>query len=116
MSHIGFNSDEDITRHDPESIPWRDRTWRMIRREHTEAMPLFLQMNDDGTATKWQATMYGPIGKTGTISAGALEHLEEVIGEQDKQWLEVFITQLEQSNKLATGVAKAMSNGKDKKQ
>jgi hypothetical protein len=107
---------EDITQHDPESVPWRDRTWRMIRREHTEASPLFLQMNDDGTATKWQATMYGPIGKSGTISATAREHLEEVITDQDKQWLEIFITQLEASNKLANTVAGAMSNGKDKKQ
>jgi hypothetical protein len=107
---------EDITQHDPESVPWRDRAWRMIRREHTEASPLFLQMNDDGTATKWQATMYGPIGKTGTLSAGALEHIEEVITDQDKQWLEIFIAQLEASNKLANTVAGAMSNGKDKKQ
>ena len=106
---------EEITKHDPDNVPWRDRDWRMIKRQHTEASPLFLELNADGTATQWKASMYGPVGQTGIVSALAREKMEEITTDEDKQWLEIFITQLEESNRIATTVAKAMTNGKDKK-
>jgi len=108
---------DDITKQEPESIPWRDRTWRLLRRtdqDGKEIGVLFLQMNDDGSATQWRATIHGPIGQTGTLSTKASELCEEVTFKADHDKFEAFITQLEQSNRLATTIATAMQNGKDK--